>query len=146
MGCKFHILLIDDSDAVRRLLTSVLTAAGFEVVACEGVNEALNQLRSFMPDVILTDFNMPILNGEILVREVRRNPRFADTPIVVISSETAIETRLRMAAAGANGWLGKPIDPTALLQTVQSICEAQRSMNPRTPRPNAVARVHHVAI
>jgi len=146
MGCKFQILLIDDSDAVRRLLTSVLTAAGFEVVACEGVNEALNQLRSFMPDVILTDFNMPILNGEILVREVRRNPRFADTPIVVISSETAIETRLRMAAAGANGWLGKPIDPTALLQTVQSICEAQRSMNPRTPRPNAVARVHHVAI
>ena len=146
MGCKFQILLIDDSDAVRRLLTSVLTAAGFEVVACEGVNEALNQLRSFMPDVILTDFNMPVLNGEILVREVRRNPRFADTPIVVISSETAIETRLRMAAAGANGWLGKPIDPTALLQTVQSICEAQRSMKPRTPRPNAVARVHHVAI
>ena len=125
MRQKFRILLIDDSAAIRRLLCCILTAAEFEVIAVDGVRAAMRQLRTFTPSVILTDFNMPGLNGEALVRLLRRDPRFGATPIIVVSSETSAEIRQRMAQAGANAWIGKPVDACALVRAVQATCASE---------------------
>ena len=145
MRDKSRILVIDDSAAVRRLLCFVLVAAGFEVVTVDGVRAALRRLRTFTPTVILTDFNMPGLTGETLVRLVRRDPRFMSTPIIVVSSETSAEIRQRMAAAGANAWMGKPVDACALVRAVQATCApepafAVRSRIPRS-RPDTQPQV-----
>ena len=125
MRQNFRILLIDDSAAIRRLLCCILTEAEFEVVAVDGVRAALRQLRTFTPNVVLTDFNMPGLNGEALVRLLRRDPRFSVTPILVVCSETSVEPRQGMAAAGANAWLGKPVDARALVRAVQALCASE---------------------
>lgn len=130
-----RILLADDSEAMRRILASVLGAAGFEVAAVEGVREALRLLRTFGPDIILTDFNMPGLNGEAFVRLLRRDPRFVGTPIFVVSSETASATRQRMEAAGADAWFGKPVDACALVRAIQSAGIFTELAGPRTGLP-----------
>ena len=139
---NFRILLIDDSAAIRRLLCCILTAAEFEVVAVDGVRAALRRLRTFTPAVILTDFNMPSLNGEALVRLLRRDSRFDATPILVVSSENSIEPRQRMAAAGANAWLGKPVEACALVRAVQALCASEPAVAfqdpPRRSRRPAV--------
>ena len=137
MRQKFRILLIDDSAAIRRLLCCILTAAEFEVIAVDGVRAAMRQLRTFTPSVILTDFNMPGLNGEALVRLLRRDPRFGATPIIVVSSETSAEIRQRMAQAGANAWIGKPVDACGLVRAVQATCasELTPAALSETPRP-----------
>ncbi|MBU1348161.1 MAG: response regulator [Alphaproteobacteria bacterium] len=134
-----RILLVDDSEAMRRLLSAILTAAGFQVVAADGVREGLRRLRTFSPDVVLTDFNMPSLDGEAFARLLRRDRRFVDTPILVVSSETGSQVRRRMEAAGANGWLGKPVDPDALVRAVRSISDfANPAARRASPRPPAV--------
>ena len=132
MRKNFRILLIDDSAAIRRLLCCILTAAEFEVVAVDGVRAALRRLRTFTPSVILTDFNMPGLNGEALVRLVRRHPRVGATPILVVSSETSAQPRQQMAAAGANAWLGTPVDACALVRAVQALCASKPVAGPQS--------------
>ncbi len=135
-----RILLVDDSRAMRRLLAAILTASGFQVVAADGVRQGLRRLRTFSPDVILTDFNMPSLDGEAFARLLRRDPRFVDTPVLVVSSETGDAVRCCMHAAGADGWLDKPVDPDALVQAIRSVADFPRpvgvrsSIAPRTGR------------
>ena len=112
------ILVVDDSAAIRTLLTAVLLAAGFEVVTADGARAALRQLRTLRPALILTDYAMPGLDGHAFVRLLRRNLRFAATPVFVVSSEAHRVKRDNMARAGARGWLAKPIDPGELLTMI----------------------------
>lgn len=115
------VLAVDDCEAVRRITRLILEAAGHQVVTAGGVRCGLRALRVLRPDVILTDFNMPSLTGHDFVRSVRRLARFASTPIVVVSSEQAPETRALMAAAGANAWISKPIVPRDLLSAIEIV-------------------------
>jgi two-component system chemotaxis response regulator CheY len=114
-----RVLAVDDSPAIRWVLRGILTAAGCEVVTAEGTRPALRCLRTFQPDVILTDFNMPRLNGEAFVRLVRRDPRVRHLPVFVVSSEDDTGIRQRMEKAGADVWFDKPVDIQALVQTIR---------------------------
>ncbi len=121
-----RILVVDDSPAIRQVLGGILRAAGCEVQAEEGVRPALRRLRTFLPDVILTDFNMPRLNGEVLVR---RDQRLADLPVFVVSSEDDTGVQERVLEAGAEAWFDKPVDVQGLIGAIRAVVEA-----PTTPR------------
>ncbi|MDP1912905.1 response regulator [Brevundimonas sp.] len=123
------ILVVDDSATVRALLTAVLSAVGHDVVAVDGVRAGLRKLRTLRPALILTDYAMPKLDGHAFVRLVRRDPRLSGVPVIVVSSQTADEKRHNMSQAGADGWLAKPVDLTALLETVE------RELARTAPRP-----------
>ena len=130
-----RILVVDDSPAIRQVLGGILRAAGCEVQTEEGVRPALRRLRQFLPDVILTDFNMPRLNGEVLVRLVRRDQRFADLPIFVVSSEDDTGIQERIQEAGADAWFDKPVDVQGLIRTIRAVVEAPRLTPRRASRP-----------
>lgn len=130
------ILVVDDSDAMRTILAAILMSSGHDVVLAEGVGQALDLLEFQRPDVILTDYNMPDLKGLELVRQVRACPEFDDTPIFVVSSEEALETRSRMAAVGANGWIAKPVCATTLVSVIDAV---EIGLRRSRPRPGADA-------
>jgi two-component system chemotaxis response regulator CheY len=121
MTLGLTVLAVDDSLAIRSLLRAILRTAGHQVVTAGDVRSGVRILESLRPDVILTDFNMPDLTGYDFVRRVRADERFTATPIFVVSSEEAVETRALMAAAGANGWIAKPVSPRDLLGVIEAV-------------------------
>jgi two-component system chemotaxis response regulator CheY len=139
-----RVLIVDDSMAVRSILEQILMAIGCEVASADGAREALRILRRFRPDLILTDYAMPGLDGCAFVRLVRRDARFQAVPILVVSSEEDPDKRWAMTRAGADAWFSKPIDPARLVRAVHASTLAARppaiqphrpwSTSPRTSR------------
>ncbi len=129
-----RILVVDDSAAIRQVLGGILRAAGCEVVTAEGARAALRCLRAFEPDVILTDFNMPRLNGEAFVRLIRRDPRLLDLPVFVVSSEDDPGIQERMKVAGADAWFDKPVDVQGLVRTIRAVVSTPREDTGSRPR------------
>jgi CheY-like chemotaxis protein len=129
-----RILVVDDSAAIRQVLGGILRAAGCEVVTADGVRAGLRCLRAYEPDVILTDFNMPRLNGEAFVRLVRRDPRLVDLPVFVVSSEDDPGIHQRMEAVGADAWFDKPVDVQGLVRTIRAVVSAPRKDTGVRPR------------
>ena len=132
-----RILVVDDSAAIRQVLGGILRAAGCEVVTADGARAGLRCLRAFGPDVILTDFNMPRLNGEAFVRLVRRDPRLVDLPVFVVSSEDDPGIHQRMEAAGADAWFDKPVDVQGLVRTIRATVSTPREDTGSRPRRRA---------
>jgi two-component system chemotaxis response regulator CheY len=115
------VLTVDDSSAMREILRLVLTAAGFGVAQAEDGVHGLGMLGGAAPDVIITDINMPRMNGFGFIEAVRRNPRYRGVPILVLSSENDPQKKARARAAGAVGWIVKPFTPAKLLDTVDRV-------------------------
>ncbi|HEV7371194.1 response regulator [Arenibaculum sp.] len=108
------ILVVDDSPTVVLSVSTMLHEAGFGVETAMNGQEALDRLQAGLrPSLILTDVNMPVMDGLALIREARRYGPTRFTPILVLTSETDREAEAR--AAGASGWLAKPLDRDALL-------------------------------
>jgi len=124
MNPTLTILVVDDSAPMRTLIATILTAADHIVLLAEDVPRALEMLDVQRPDLILTDYRMPGLTGADLVHEIRSRASFAGTPVFVVSSERAPETRSRMASAGANGWVSKPVCARTLLAAVDTIARS----------------------
>ena len=122
MARRLRVLSVDDSDAVRNFIAAVLTQAGCEVWTADGVLEGLRILETDVPDLILTDYRMPGLLRTALVSFVRSDPRFGQTPILMISSEDDPTLMLETVLAGANGWVPKPLEVAALLAAGSSVC------------------------
>jgi two-component system chemotaxis response regulator CheY len=115
------VLTVDDSSAMREVLYLVLTAAGFGVAQAEDGVHGLGVLGGEVPDVIITDINMPRMNGFGFIEAVRRNPRYSGVPILVLSSENDPEKKARARTAGAAGWIVKPFTPAKLLDAVDRV-------------------------
>lgn len=115
------ILTIDDSRMMREMLLMVLKNAGFNVVQAEDGQAGLEALPAANPDVIITDINMPRLDGYGVIEGVRRDERFRATPIIVLSTESSPEKKSRARAAGATGWIVKPFSETSLLDVVRKV-------------------------
>lgn len=108
------IFVVDDSPTVVLSVSTMLHEAGFGVETAMNGRDALDRLRAgFRPSLILTDINMPVMDGLALIREARGYGPTRFTPILVLTSETDREAETR--AAGASGWLAKPLDRDALL-------------------------------
>jgi two-component system chemotaxis response regulator CheY len=112
---KALVLMVDDSAPVRRMLHAVLSAAGFEVAEAEDGLDALSRLADIRPDVILTDINMPRLDGLGFIEQARTTANGEKTPIVVLSSETRGKLLRRAEAAGVCAWLNKPSSPGVIV-------------------------------
>ena len=117
------VLAVDDSKSMRHMLSQTFCGAGFNVVKASNGSQALIEINTSNPDVIIADIEMPNLDGLAFTREVRKLPHCKDIPIILIStdSKTSSEARSSAKAAGATGWMCKPVDPDQLLQTVHAI-------------------------
>jgi two-component system chemotaxis response regulator CheY len=140
MRSVLTVFVVDDSATMRAILAAMLMSCGNVVVLAGGVREALDLLGIQRPDVILTDYNMPDFKGVELVRWVRARPEFNSIPVFVVSSEESPETRSQMAAAGANGWIPKPVCPTTLLTVMEAVL-AGRGRAGRPPSADAALAV-----
>lgn len=115
------VLTVDDSRTMRDLLFITLSEAGYRVVqAVDGV-DGLEVLESETPDVIVTDINMPRLNGFGFIENVRRGGRHRAPPILVLTTESDAEKKGRARRAGATGWIVKPFDPAKLVDAVRRV-------------------------
>ncbi len=117
-----RILAVDDSSAMRQMVSVTLRSAGHEVVAaCDG-REALNIVRKQPPlDLVITDINMPNMDGITLVRELRLLAPYRGVPLLVLTTEASAEKKQEGKAAGATGWIVKPFNPERLLATVARV-------------------------
>ena len=109
-----RVLTVDDSASMRALLLGALTSRGFAVEQCEDGQEALEWLASNEVDVIITDINMPRLDGFGLIEKLRASALHADRPILVLTTESSDEKKQRARNAGATGWIVKPFDADKL--------------------------------
>lgn len=115
------ILAVDDSASMRQMVRFTLEGAGYEVVqAVDGV-EALDFARTRGVDLVLTDVNMPRMDGITLVKELRTLGTYKFTPMLVLTTESGQETKQRGKQAGATGWIVKPFNPEQLLSTIARV-------------------------
>ncbi len=115
------ILAVDDSATMRHLVRMTLTQSGYEVVEAEDGAKALQTASVATFDLVLSDINMPIMNGLDLVRNLRKLAQYRFTPILLLTTESLVAKKQEGKAAGATGWLVKPFDPEQLLATVAKV-------------------------
>ncbi len=118
---KETILVVDDSASIRDMVSFTLESAGFEShVKCDGV-EALEFASDNPVSAVVTDVNMPRMDGITLITELRKLDAYKYTPILVLTTESGVGKKLTGKAAGATGWVVKPFDPEGLLKTIRRI-------------------------
>lgn len=115
------ILAVDDSPSMRKMVSFTLTGAGHRVVDAVDGEDAYEKAQAQMFDLVLTDQNMPRLDGLGLTRKLREHPRFKTTPILVLTTESSDVMKQAGRAAGATGWLVKPFDPARLLEVINKV-------------------------
>ena len=115
------ILAVDDSASMRQMVRFTLESAGYKVVqAVDGI-EALDFAKHTPVDLVLTDVNMPRMDGITLVRELRGLSSYKFTPMLVLTTESGSDTKQRGKQAGATGWIVKPFSPEQLLSTIARV-------------------------
>lgn len=113
------ILIIDDSPSIRQMVAFTLKTEGYTVIeAADGV-EGLAKAKAHAIDLVLTDQNMPNMDGITFVKALRGLPKFVATPILMLTTVHSDEIKTQGKEAGANGWLVKPFDPHQLLEVVK---------------------------
>ena len=115
------ILAVDDSASMRKMVSFTLSGAGFNVVEAVDGMDAWDKAQSHSIDLVLTDQNMPNLDGLGLTRKLRAHPKFSNTPILVLTTESSDAMKQAGRAAGATGWLVKPFDPGRLIEVINKV-------------------------
>lgn len=118
---SLNILAVDDSRTMRDMLSYALQQEGFTAHLAEDGIQGLEVLKSLSPDVIITDINMPNLDGFGFIEAVRGQKRLLNIPILVLSTESAAELKARARAAGATGWIVKPFDAAKLVKALRMV-------------------------
>jgi len=115
------ILIVDDSTMVRQMVSFTLNEAGFEVVAAEHGQDALDKLGGHTVDLIVTDLNMPVMDGITFIANARTLAGSKYIPILMLTTESQPEIKQKGKAAGATGWIVKPFDPPKLLAVIAKV-------------------------
>ena len=124
MGMGYRCLVVEDSKTMRSMLAeSLARIPGMEVAEAENGLAAIRALAAHEFDLVVTDVNMPVMDGLKLVRHVRGDPRHEQTPVVVITTENAPHDRERALALGANAYIEKPIQAPRVLRAVKRLLE-----------------------
>jgi len=126
------ILVVDDQRMMRELIKTVLNGDGHEVVLAEDGVQALDIARQEGTDLVLSDINMPNMNGISLVSKLRRLDTYSGTPILMLTTESADFKKEKAKKMGANGWLQKPFDPPRLIKAVRSMLAKSGHVLPAT--------------
>jgi two-component system chemotaxis response regulator CheY len=115
------ILTVDDSVSIRQMVAYTLKGAGFAVVEAADGAEGLEKAKASPVNLVLTDQNMPRMDGISLVKALRGLPQYRATPILVLTTESGDAMKAQGRAAGATGWLVKPFNPQRLLEVVNKV-------------------------
>ncbi|MBC7572880.1 MAG: response regulator [Herminiimonas sp.] len=115
------ILAVDDSGSLRQMVVFSLRAAGYQVSEAVDGQDGLEKARQQVFDLVLTDQNMPRLDGLGLIRALRAMSTYQQVPILMLTTESSDEMKAKGRAAGANGWLVKPFDPQRLIEVVKKV-------------------------
>ena len=119
---QYNVLIVEDSPTMRQLISFALKRLrGVRIVEANDGVDGLKKLSSERFDLILTDINMPIMDCLKLVSLVRNDTNYKDTPIIVITTEGALEDRERALALGANDYITKPIQPNKILDVARAL-------------------------
>ncbi|MBI3773264.1 MAG: response regulator [Gammaproteobacteria bacterium] len=113
------ILVVDDSTSMRQMVHAILKDSGYDVIEALDGQDALNKAMGRKFDLVITDLNMPRLDGIALVRELRSLPDYNFTPILMLTTESTTEIKKQGKATGVTGWLVKPFNPQQLLNAVK---------------------------
>ena len=117
-----RVMTVDDSATVRETLETTLTQAGYNVVEAVDGQDALGKWEAQNVDMLVTDLNMPNLDGINLIREIRQKPGYRFMPIIMLTTEAQPEMKEAGKQAGASGWIIKPFKPEQLLAVVRMVC------------------------
>ena len=115
------ILAVDDSASIRQMVAFTLKSSGFEVVEAVDGMDGLEKAKSKTFNLILTDQNMPRMDGLTLVKSLRAMAQYKSTPILMLTTESSDAMKAQGKAAGATGWLVKPFDPQKLIEVVKKV-------------------------
>jgi two-component system chemotaxis response regulator CheY len=121
VGGLRKVLIVDDAVSMRQMVSFTLKQGGYEVVEAEHGQDALSKLQSNAVDLIITDLNMPVMDGITLIQNVRKMPSMKSKPILMLTTEGLAAKKEQGKAAGATGWIVKPFDPDKLLQTLAKV-------------------------
>lgn len=118
-------LVVDDSRTMRQMVSFTLTNAGFTVIEAEDGKDAVKKVAGGPKmDIVVTDLNMPEMDGITLIKELRKMSAFQFTPILMLTTESAMDKKQEGKAAGATGWIVKPFNPDVLLKTIAKVLPA----------------------
>lgn len=115
------ILAVDDSASMRQMVAFTLKSAGHEVIEAVDGKNALDIAKKQSFNLVITDVNMPNMDGLTLTKELRGLPSFKFTPILILTTEAGGDKKVQGKAAGATGWLVKPFNPDQLLSTIKRV-------------------------
>jgi two-component system, chemotaxis family, chemotaxis protein CheY len=114
-------LIVDDSTSMRQMVSFTMKEAGFSVLEGANGQEALKRVEGQRVDVVVTDLNMPVMDGITLIRQLRSNPLYKFTPILMLTTESQDSKKQEGKAAGATGWIIKPFNPQQLLGVIAKV-------------------------
>ena len=115
------ILSVDDSASIRAAIKIALSSEGYSVTEAANGSEGLDKATAGGFDLVVTDLNMPVMDGLTMIRQLRQRPAGAGVPIIFLTTESDADVKAQAKAAGATGWLTKPFDPDQLVRVVQKV-------------------------
>jgi len=115
------IMTVDDSASVRQMVSFTLKEAGYQVIEASDGRDAILKMRGQQINLIVTDLNMPNMDGIELIKNVRANPTYKFIPILMLTTESQAEKKMEGKKAGATGWIIKPFQPEQLLNVVKKV-------------------------
>lgn len=116
-----HILTVDDSASIRMTTKIAFSNAGYQVTEAVDGMDGLNKAKAGQYDLIVTDLNMPNMNGLQMIEALRQSPAHLGIPILFLTTESDGEMKARAKAAGATGWVTKPFDPESLVKIARKV-------------------------
>ena len=114
-------LVVDDSLTMREMVTQALRDCGFDAVSAANGQAALDTLKTATVDLIISDVNMPVMDGLTFVREVRTMSQHAFVPVLMLTTESDVDMKAQGKTAGATGWLVKPFNPEMLRKVIAKV-------------------------
>jgi two-component system chemotaxis response regulator CheY len=118
------VLSVDDSASVRQMVKLTLSGAGYDVIQASDGAEGLAKAQGTSVDMVVTDLNMPNMNGLALIRELRKLPAYKGVPILFLTTESDEAMKKEAKAAGATGWITKPFQQEQLVAVVKRVLGA----------------------
>ncbi len=115
------VLTVDDSKAIRDMIAFTLEPEGYRVIGAEHGADGLAKFKSEAVDFVITDLNMPVMNGIEFIRNLRADPKGAGVPVVMLTTESKPEMKAEGKAAGATGWISKPFDAAMLVAVAKKL-------------------------
>ncbi|MEZ5626713.1 MAG: response regulator [Rhodocyclaceae bacterium] len=116
-----NVLAVDDSASIRQMVNFTLRSAGYTVVDAMDGRDGLARAREQQFDLVLTDQNMPHMDGLALIRALRELPAYRQVPILMLTTESSDAMKAQGRSAGATGWMVKPFDPLKLIEVVRKV-------------------------